>query len=249
LISCEDTSTPEKSWTLVWEDNFDGGAGSLPDATKWTFDIGTGWGNQQLEYDTDRAENVSLEGNGNLLIVAREESYQGSDYTSGRIITRGLFEVMHGRVEARMKLPWGQGLWSAFWLLGANIDEVSWPQCGEIDIMEYRGQEQSRIHGSVHGPDYSAGDAVTKKFDLYNDRFDTDFHIFAVEWDSEEIRFYVDNQIYFTILPEDIPGEWVFDNNFNIILNLAVGGTYVSPPNEYTVFPQTMTVDYVRVYK
>jgi beta-glucanase (GH16 family) len=173
----------------------------------------------------------------------------GSAYTSARIVTRGLFEQTYGRFEARIKLPWGQGIWPAFWLLGSNFTEVGWPACGEIDIMEYRGQETSIVHGTVHGPGYSAGNGVTERYSLQNGRFDTDFHLFAVEWGRDYIDFYVDNNLYQTITPDDVSGEWVFDHPFYIILNIAVGGSYVGPPNETTVFPQSMLVDYVRVYE
>jgi beta-glucanase (GH16 family) len=251
LISCDESENP-KNWELVWEDNFDGSERQSPSASNWTYDIGTGvngWGNQQLEYNSDRPENVSLDGEGNLIIVAKEDTLGGQDYSSARIITRGLFEVQHGRIEARMKLPWGQGIWPAFWLLGSNIEEVGWPQCGEIDIMEYRGQNPSTILGSVHGPGYSAGNSVTDEFTLFNDRFDTNYHVFSIEWDENEINYFVDGQNYFTVTPEDVSGEWVFNNNFNIIINLAVGGTFVGLPDDNTVFPQTLYVDYVRVYK
>lgn len=250
LAGCSNSSEPEETqWRLVWEDNFDGPAGQLPDSTMWGFDVGTDWGNAQLEYDTDRPENASLDGAGNLAIVARKESYLGRGYTSARLTTKGLFEPTYGRFEARMQLPWGQGLWPAFWLLGANIDAVGWPDCGEIDIMEYRGQEPSIVHGSLHGPGYSGGQPVTQSYQIMNDRFDTGFHIFAVEWSAEEIRWYVDGTRYQTVRPEDVPGEWVYNHAFYIILNLAVGGNYVGAPNASTVFPQTMLVDYVRVYE
>lgn len=251
LFGC-DESDDTKNWSLFWEDNFDGTKGSSPDPSKWTYDIGTGvngWGNRQLEYNSDRPENVSMDGEGNLVIVAKEDTLGGQDYSSARIITRDLFEVSHGRIESRMKLPWGQGMWPAFWLLGSNIDEIGWPQCGEIDIMEYRGQNPSTILGSVHGPGYSAGNSVTDEFTLFNDRFDTKFHVFAIEWDADEIKYFVDGQNYFTVTPEDVTGEWVFNNNFNIIINLAVGGTFVGSPDDKTVFPQSLVVDYVRVYK
>jgi beta-glucanase (GH16 family) len=258
IVSCSDSNGPEdREWKLVWQDDFDGSAGQSPDSTKWDFEIGDGslyglppgWGNNQLEYATDRPENVSIDGQGNLAIVARKESYMRSAYTSARITTKDLFERAYGRFEARIKLPWGQGLWPAFWMLGNNIDEVSWPTCGEIDIMEFRGQETSRIHGSVHGPGYSGGQPVTAHYDLPNGRFDLDFHLFAVEWDEDGIKFFVDETHYQTITPTDVSGEWVFDHPFYIILNLAVGGNYVGSPNASTVFPQTMLVDYVRVYE
>lgn len=249
LLNCTDSTGPEgREWNLVWQDEFNGSAGQLPDSTKWGFDIGTDWGNAQLEYDTDRPENASLDGNGNLAIIARKESYMGSAYTSARINTKGLFEKQYGRIEARMKLPWGQGLWPAFWMLGSNIDAVGWPNCGEIDIMEYRGQKTSRVHGSLHGPGYSGGQPVTDSYDLPNGRFDTAFHLFAVEWGEDYIEFFVDDKRYQTVEKGDVPGDWVFDHPFFILLNVAVGGNYVGPPNANTVFPQTMLVDYVRVY-
>jgi len=250
FMYCDDSTSPEeREWTLVWQDEFDGSAGELPDSTKWDYDIGTGWGNAQLEYDTDRPENVSMDGNGNLKIVAREESYMGSAYTSARITTKALFEKQYGRFEARIKLPWGQGLWPAFWMLGNDIDIVSWPQCGEIDIMEYRGQETSKIHGSLHGPGYSGGSPVTAEYELSNSRFDTDFYLFAVEWGADYVDFYVNETRYQSVKSGDVPGDWVYDHPFFIILNVAVGGNYVGPPNATTVFPQTMLVDYVRVYE
>lgn len=251
--SCDNPLDPEvPNWQLVWQDEFDGPAGQSPDPAKWTFDIGTGdngWGNQELQYYTNRQENVSLDGTGNLLITARRESFGGRPFTSARIKTQGLFDQAYGRFEASIKMPWGPGIWPAFWLLGSNIETVNWPECGEIDIMEYRGQQPNLIHGTVHGPGYSGGAAVTKSFGFENDRFDLDFHLFAVEWGKNYLRFYVDDILYQEIKPEDLPGQWVFDKPFFIILNVAVGGNYVGFPTSQTPFPQTMLIDYVRVYK
>ncbi len=244
-----DNKIVERNWQLTWEDNFDGPAGQSPDATKWKYEVGTDWGNAQLEYDTDRPDNASLDGEGNLAIIAKRESYAGAAFTSARISTAGLFDQAYGRFEARIKMPWGPGIWPAFWLLGANIDVVDWPQCGEIDIMEYRGQEPSVIHGTLHGPGYSAGASITKSYALQNDRFDKDFHLFAVEWVEDQIDFYVDDVLYQRLTPEDVTGEWVYDHPFYIILNVAVGGNYVGFPTDETPFPQSMLVDYVRVYQ
>jgi beta-glucanase (GH16 family) len=255
-IGCDDQNNEEISYTeIVWEDNFNG-TGS-PDSTLWTYDIGTGveifgrpgWGNNERQYYTDRTENIRVE-DGMLHITARRESFEGSNFTSAKILTRGLFERTYGRYEARIQLPFGQGIWPAFWLLGDDSGgTVSWPQIGEIDIMEYRGQEPLVIHGSVHGPGYSAGQAVTDSYRLTDGRFDTEFHVFAIEWGPDFIKYYVDDELYNEINPEDVNGEWVFnDNTFYIILNVAVGGTFVGPPNSNTPFPQTMLVDYVRVY-
>lgn len=248
--SCkEDDGVVKRNWQLVWEDEFEGPVGQSPDSLKWTYDIGTDWGNAQLEYDTDRPENVSLDGNGNLAIIARRESYAGSAFTSARIKTQGLFAQTYGRFEAHIKMPWGPGIWPAFWLLGSEIDAVGWPQCGEIDIMEYRGQQPNLVHGTVHGPGYSGGAAITKSYGFENDRFDLDFHVFAVEWGVDYIDFYVDETLYQRLNPGDLPGEWVYDHPFFIILNVAVGGNYVGFPTDQTPFPQTMLVDWVRVYK
>ncbi|MFZ0391792.1 MAG: glycoside hydrolase family 16 protein [Calditrichia bacterium] len=243
------TEPPQREWRLVWQDEFDGAAGQLPDSAKWTYDIGTDWGNAQLEYDTDRPENVSLDGQGRLAITARQESYMGSAFTSARIKTQGLFEQAYGRFEASIRLPWGPGIWPAFWLLGANIDSVGWPECGEIDIMESRGQTPNIVHGSLHGPGYSGGAAVTKSFGFQKSRFDLDFHVFAVEWGPDYIDFYVDETLYQEVKPEDVDGAWVYNHPFYIILNVAVGGNYVGWPVSTTPFPQTMLVDYVRVYE
>jgi beta-glucanase (GH16 family) len=238
---------------IVFEDNFDTD-GPIDEST-WNYELGvgidnglpSGWGNNELQYYTDRPENIKVEG-GMLHITALQESFQGAAYTSARITTKNKVEQQYGRIEARMQLPWGQGLWPAFWMLGSNIDEVPWPQCGEIDIMEYRGQDPSTLIGSVHGPGYSAGQAVSKEYNLPNDRFDTGFHIFGIEWGPDYINFYVDDVLYNQITPEDVDGEWVFDHPFYLLLNVAVGGDFVGPVGANTVFPQTLLVDYVRIY-
>jgi beta-glucanase (GH16 family) len=235
---------------LTWSDDFTGAAGSSPSSTNWSFDIGAGgWGNSELEYYTNRSQNVSLDGNGHLAITARQESYGGSPFTSGRIKTKGILSQAYGRFEARIKTPYGPGIWPAFWLLGANVDAITWPQCGEIDIMEQRGQEPNINHGSVHGPGYSGANAITKAYGLMNGRFDTDYHIYAVEWGPDFIDYYVDNFLYERITPHDVTGTWVYDHPFFIILNVAVGGNYVGFPTTGTPFPQSMYVDYVKVYK
>ena len=238
---------------LVWSDEFDGEAGQSPDSTRWTFDIGTGnngWGNAQLEYDTNLPANVSLDGEGHLAITAIEEEHLGSDYTSGRINTRNRFARTRGRFEARIKLPVGQGIWPAFWLLGDNIGQVGWPGCGEIDILEYLGHQPNRVYGTLHGPGYSGGNSVGGHYDLQGASFNDDFHVFAIDWNSDSISWSVDDQVYLTLGPSDLPTgtTWVFNHDFFIILNVAVGGYWPGPPDASTVFPQTMLVDYVRVY-
>lgn len=246
--SSDETQTVANFTELVMQDEFDTD-GAL-NSSIWDYEIGTGengWGNNELQYYTNRSENVTVQ-NGILIITAKKESFEGASYTSARIVSKG--EQAYGRYEARIRLPYGQGIWPAFWLLGADCGPaVIWPQCGEIDIMEYRGQEPTTIHGSVHGNGFSGGNAITKSYSLLNDRFDTGFHVFGIEWGPEYINFYVDDVLYNQITPADVPGEWVFNHPFKIIINLAVGGAFVGNPNSETVFPQTMLIDYVRVYK
>lgn len=241
---------PKRSYQLVWSDEFTGTPGSLPDSTKWTYDIGdNGWGNSELEYYTSRPQNIALDSMGNLAITANQESYGGASFTSARIKTQGLFSQAYGRFEARIQTPYGPGIWPAFWMLGANEDTIGWPQCGEIDIMEQRGQESNINNGSVHGPGYSGAGAITKAYALPNGRFDTDFHIYAIEWGPNFIDFFVDDYLYEEITPSNVTGNWVFNHPFYIIMNVAVGGNYVGFPTTGTIFPQTMYVDYVRVYQ
>ncbi len=244
------TPTPSDTLAIVWRDEFTGTVGALPSAARWTYDVGTDWGNAQLEYDTARPANVSLDGQGHLAITARAESYLGRNYTSARITTRGLFSRNRGRFEARMKLPAGRGLWPAFWLLGDDIGSVGWPTCGEIDVMEYRGQQTGIVHGSLHGPGYSGGSALSKSYALTGSTFDGDYHVFAIEWTTNKIVYSVDGNAYQTLTPASLPAgtSWVFDHPFHVILNLAVGGNYVGAPDASTVFPATVLVDYVRVY-
>lgn len=258
LASCDSEDGTQIVTTfdnLVLEDNFD--VDGAPDPAIWGFDIGTGedqgldrWGNNELQYYTSRTENVKVE-NGFLLITARKENFQGSTHTSARLLTKGKFQQKYGRFEARIRLPFGQGMWPAFWMLGDDNNGADvWPQIGEIDIMENRGQQPTLITGSVHGPGYSAGEAEGKEFVLEGDRFDTGFHVFGVEWGPNYINYYVDDVLYNQITPGDVAGEWVFnDRPFYMLLNLAVGGNFAGNPNAETKFPQTMLVDYIRVYK
>lgn len=240
----------ERKWQLTWSDEFnDTIAGQLPDTLKWAFDLGTGqdgWGNQELQSYTNNPANISLDGKGNLVITAMQS---GNSFTSARIKTQGLFSQQYGRFEARLKTPFGPGIWPAFWMIGDNIETVGWPQCGEIDIMELKGQEPHIIHGSLHGPGYSGGNPVTKSYALQNARFDSKYYVFAIEWFENRIDFFIDDYLYQRIEPGNVPGEWVFDKPFFMILNVAVGGNYVGFPLPQTPFPQKMIIDYVKVYK
>jgi beta-glucanase (GH16 family) len=247
-----------EGYTLVWSDEFNGKDGSLPDASKWTYDIGgSGWGNHELEYYTNRPENARIE-DGKLVITARQETYTDSegakfDYTSARLKTQGLFSQAYGRFEARIKLPAGQGMWPAFWMLGENFGSVGWSKCGEIDIMENVGKEPGINHGSLHGPSSTnATSDLTATITLpAGQKLSDDFHVYAAEWEPGAVRFYLDSNLYATFTSAQWPagGTWVFDHRFFLILNVAVGGDWPGSPDATTVFPQTMLVDYIRVYK
>jgi len=234
------------AWTMVWRDEFDG---STLDPKKWVRETGgDGWGNAELEFYTDRPVNARVEA-GQLVIEARREPFGNREYTSARLKTQGLATWTYGRVEARIQIPRGQGLWPAFWMLGDNCGAVGWPACGEIDIMENIGREPGRVHGTVHGPGYSGAQGVGKPYDLSAGAFADDFHVYAIALDTTAIRWYVDDVLYETVTPKDLPGRWVYDHGFFIILNVAVGGNWPGAPNETTTFPQSMRVDYVRVYQ
>ncbi|ACY15605.1 glycoside hydrolase family 16 protein [Haliangium ochraceum] len=230
---------------LVWADEFDGPG---IDPANWSYDLGgSGWGNNEYQFYTDSANNSRIE-NGMLVIEAREERIRSRNYTSARLKSEGLQEFTYGRIEARIRVPFGQGIWPAFWSLGNNFGDVGWPGSGEIDIMEHIGREPFHVYGTVHGPGYSGENGVGDGIALANPVTD-DFHVFAVEWEPDEIRWYVDGVHYHTVTPQTVPGEWVYDHGFFLILNVAVGGYWPGYPDETTQFPQRMLVDYVRVYQ
>lgn len=253
IVGCDvdaEQVLPERNYELVWSDEFNGDSASALDASKWKFDLGTGqngWGNNELQTYTQSAQNILIDGKGNLMITARKDQF--GNYTSARIKTQGLFEQKYGRIEARIKTPTGAGIWPAFWMLGSNIDSVVWPNCGEIDIMEQKGKNSNITYGSIHGPGYSGAEAITTPYALQNNRFDNDFYLYAIEWNEEKIDFFVNDYLYKRIIPSDVPGVWVYNQDFFIILNVAVGGNFVGPPNNFTPFPTSMYIDYVRVYK
>lgn len=234
-------------WSIIWSDEFNE---SNLDLTKWTYEIGNGqaqgipgWGNNELQYYTDHNANISLD-SGYLHITAIQESFNGSNYTSARIKTQGLFDFTYGKVEARLKVPSGQGLWPAFWMLGSNINTVSWPACGEIDVMEHVNNEL-KIYGTAH-------------FDMWGHMYDgdfayadaSDFHLYSIEWDVNEIRWFLDNNLFHSLAIDaaQISRE-EFHNPFFLLLNMAVGGNWPGNPDGSTSFPATMMVDYVRVYQ
>jgi beta-glucanase (GH16 family) len=241
---------------LTWSDEFNGASGTRPDGSKWGYDLGGGgFGNAEHQFYTDRPENASMDGQGNLVITARRETVPGSScwygtcqYSSARLLTAGKFTQAYGRFEARMRLPYGQGIWPAFWMLGDNLGSVGWPASGEIDIMENIGREPNTVHGTLHGPGYSGGASVGGSYNSPT-RLSDGFHTYAIEWEPNRITWYFDNIAYSTKTPADIGGNrWVFDHPFFLLLNLAVGGQWPGYPDASTVFPQRYMIDYVRVY-
>lgn len=239
-VSVMDKTDESSIWCLVWSDEFNG---SSVDRNNWKFETGGGgWGNNELQYYTDGA-NARVE-NGMLIITARKESVGGRSYTSARMKTKGLREFMYGRVEARLSVPMGQGLWPAFWMLGTNIESVGWPRCGEIDIMEHINNER-RIHGTMH---WNNGGHVSSGSSIENPTPDS-FHTYAIEWDPLSIKWYQDDVLYHQEdIANGVNGTEEFHQPFFIILNLAVGGNWPGAPNASTQFPAEFRVDYVRVY-
>ena len=237
-----------QTWQLVWSDEFNGPANTSPSAQKWAMDTGAGgWGNNELETYSSSTENVYQDGNGNLVIKAMRTAAGG--YTSGRLTTQYAMAASYGRVESRIKLPTGKGIWPSFWMLGNNIATAGWPQCGEVDIMENLGDQPSHVHSTIHGPGYQNGIGVANQ--LASGQFSSDFHVFGVVWSPDTIQFQVDSVTYATMTPGSLPAgsNWVFNQPFFLLLNVAVGGTWSGYPDASTVFPQAMLVDYVRYYR
>ena len=264
LTNDQATPADPAGWKLVWSDEFNGASGAAPDARVWGNEVGDGtaygipgWGNDELEYYTPGGENAAADGQGNLVITTEAadgslQCYYGPcKYTSARLLTKNRFEVAYGRVEARVKVPVGAGLWPAFWMLGTDIDRVSWPMTGEIDIMEHVGRLPNEIFGTLHGPGYSGGNSYGKVVDLGKPVAD-DFHTFAVEWQPDKITWFLDGAPYFTATPSDpfLAGkQWVYNHPFYMLLNVAVGGNFGGAVGSETTFPQETLVDYVRLYQ
>ncbi|ULQ55229.1 family 16 glycosylhydrolase [Flavihumibacter rivuli] len=228
---------------LVWSDEFE--TNGSPDPNKWVFEIGTGsngWGNNELQYYTNRQDNAVVS-NGVLRITAKKENFSGSAYTSSRMITKGKFEFKYGRVEARAKLPQGVGTWPAIWMLGANINAVGWPNCGEIDIMEHKGSEPNKIYGTLHYPGRSGGNA-DGSFRMISNA-SSEFHVYSVDWTASHIKIYVDNQLIHSFVNS---GSVPFNHDFFIILNVAMGGTFGGSVDP-AFSSSSMEIDYIRVYK
>ncbi|HEX4578029.1 MAG TPA: glycoside hydrolase family 16 protein [Edaphobacter sp.] len=253
LLLTPNLHAQSSNWQLTWSDEFNAPNGSPPDPTKWNIVTGgSGFGNQELETYTRRPSNVQQQ-NGNLVITAQKEDLTGPDgiprsYTSARINTHGLFAQAYGRFEARIQLPTGKGIWPAFWLLGDDHETAHWPSCGEIDILETIGAPDT-MYSTLHGPGYSGGKGISQKFPLPAAESVTAFHLYAVEWAFNDIKFFFDDHLIAERTPADLPPgtTWVYDHPFYLLLNLAVGGKWPGSPDT-TTFPQQMLVDYVRVY-
>ncbi|GAB2515627.1 glycoside hydrolase family 16 protein [Nocardia heshunensis] len=250
------TAPGNPGWQLTFDDEFDGPAGSAPDPDRWQPDKGgTGWGNQELQYYTPDG-NTFLDGRGHLVIEARAESgagptcwYGSCRYSSGKLTTTGsgervLFSQQYGRFEARMKLPQGSGLLSAFWLLGDNLPQVGYPRAGEIDVVEMLGNQTSDVEQHVHAPGIDYGTGTT----LPTGQIGSDWHTYAVVWTPTEIDWQVDGNTTRTLTKQQAGARWDFDHPFYLLLNLAVGGNWPGSPGSDTQFPARMLVDYVRVY-
>jgi beta-glucanase (GH16 family) len=242
----------------VWSDEFNGAAGSAPSASNWTYQVGgNGWGNGESECYTNSRANSALDGNGDLVISALSDPGHKctggnvNNYTSARLTSNGLYSFQYGRVEIKATIPTGNGIWPAFWAMGIDHDTAGWPTCGEIDIMEVLGSDPNTIHSSVHGPKadgslYSLTGTVTAKADL-----SLAPHVYGMSWTPDEVSYDLDGVKYLTITRAQVEatGTWVFDHPFYLLMNVAVGGTWPGYPDGSTTWPQTSTIDYVRVYK
>lgn len=245
-----DAPSSYPGYSLAWSDEFNG---SALDATAWSFETGNnGWGNNELENYTDRPQNLSLQ-DGKLVIHALKENYGGAPYTSARIKTQGKKEFKYGRIDIRAILPKGKGIWPALWMLGKNINDagVGWPASGEMDIMELLGHEPSKVYATLHWGASSATHASKgTSYIINNGSFNDQFHVFSMEWKQDEVKIYVDNNLYFTLTKADVGSSpYPFNQPFFFIFNIAVGGNWPGSPDATTYFPQWMIVDYVRVYQ
>jgi beta-glucanase (GH16 family) len=239
---------------VTFADEFDGPAGSPVNGSRWLTETGDNVNNHERQFYTSSTSNAALDGQGHLVITARRENpgnfqcwYGRCEFTSARLNTSGRFTQTYGHFESRMKIPRGQGMWPAFWMLGNNIGSVGWPQSGEIDIMENIGRQPNTVFGTIHGPGYSGAGGIGATFSIGSPFADA-FHVFAIDWAPNRITWSVDGTVYETRTPADLGGrQWVFDPPFFILLNLAVGGDFPGNPDGTTVFPQQLIVDYVRV--
>ena len=235
-------------YKLAWADEFSGDA---LDLSSWVYDVGNGsggWGNNEWQYYTSGTSNCNV-ANGKLIITAKKESQGGSNYTSARIKTLGKREFQYGRIDIRARLPKGQGIWPALWMLGANFPSAGWPVCGELDIMELIGHQPNRVHGTAHFGSAPPSTQRTASYGLSSGNFSDAFHVFTLKWENNLVEWYVDDVKFHTLTPANTGGIYPFNQKFFFIFNVAVGGNWPGYPDATTVFPQTMEVDYVRVFQ
>ncbi|MCE2822731.1 MAG: family 16 glycosylhydrolase [Bacteroidota bacterium] len=242
------TPSSYPGYTLKWNDEFNG---TSIDQNNWGYDLGaSGWGNNELQNYTSLNANSYI-ANGSLVIEAIKGP--NGNYTSARMITKGKRTFQYGRIDIRAKLPKGQGIWPALWMLGSNIDNVGWPACGEIDIMEYLGHQTSTVHGTAHwgAQGSTSSQSSSSRYDLTSGNFYDKFHVFSIIWEANRIRWYMDDQLFHTVTTTTTNGaaNWRFNQEFFFIFNIAVGGNWPGYPDATTQFPQKMFVDYVRVFQ
>jgi len=243
-------STPNAyaGYNLAWADEFSGDA---LDLSSWGFDVGNGsggWGNNESQYYTSGTANCVVS-NGKLTITAKKESQGGYNYTSARILTKGKREFQYGRIDIRARLPKGQGIWPALWMLGSNFSSVGWPKCGELDIMELVGHQPNRVHGTAHFGNQPPSTQRTASYGLSKGTFSDAYHVFTLKWENNLVEWYVDDVKFHSMTPANTGGIYPFNQKFFFIFNVAVGGNWPGYPDVTTVFPQQMDVDYVRVFQ
>ncbi len=251
-VSTENTKrfSVDSEWKLKWQDEFN--YSGLPDSSKWNYDVGGhGWGNNELQYYTAKDTLNAVVNNGSLKITARKQTKENRNYTSARLQTKNKAEFKYGKIEIRAKLPAGRGTWPAIWMLGKNIDEKKWPDCGEIDIMEHVGYEKDSIFGTIHTTSYNHMKGTQKVRSVFIADPYTNFHVYSIEWTPEKIDFMMDGVVYNHIVNEHLSEkEWPFDQPFFLILNLAVGGNWAGKMGvDENIFPAILFVDYVRIYQ
>jgi beta-glucanase (GH16 family) len=242
-------SSPRPKWQLVWSDEFN--VPGLPDSAKWNYDVGgNGWGNHELEYYTSkRKENARVE-NGNLIIEARKESWEGKNYTSARLVTKNKGDWRYGKIEVRAKLPRGRGTWPAIWMLGST-NPLKWPDDGEVDIMEHVGFDQGKIHGSIHCKKYNWVVGTQKTAIRSVPDCSDQFHLYQAEWNADSLKLFIDGINYISMANEHTGYDaWPFDNKMHLLLNIAVGGDWGGQKGvDDSIWPLQMLIDYVRVWQ
>lgn len=252
LSSCffSEKKESETKWQLSWSDEFD--YNGLPDSNKWNYDVGGhGWGNNELQYYTKASIRNAEVSNGSLKLKAITEKMENRDYTSARLVTRDKADFTYGKIEVKAKLPRGRGLWPAIWMLGDNIENAGWPDCGEIDIMEHVGYDKDSVLGYIHTKAYNHVKGTQKGTRVFIDDPYNAWHVYSLEWTPERMDFLLDNNLFYHVSNEHkTTAEWPFDSPFFLLLNIAVGGNLGGKKGvDATIFPATMEVDYVRVYK